>query len=348
MATLGGMLYDDIDNMNLKAKVAAAWQDFTEALARVLPTLPVGARLDLTLDPTASGTGDAVYGIETLIQPDGKLLGHAVGNANLPEGYRLDRTAVGNMIGLGWSPPGVVEGSGGNFGLGASVQESNKLAAMLSRTLRDVYGAPHPAFLTYAIRSSDGQAIEGLSPTLATARPIPTVSEVPLGVQEAVLAKTLETTVSMSLAEKVRTVVATLLKTEPDKLEIDEEGEICVRVGSAMVFVKVHDNPAIVDVYSPVLTEVTPNAKLHERLAELTRRMPIGRLYCTNKSVWASVPVFGRNFQPTHLMLAVQVMMRLADELDDRLHGEFGGKRFFAENEAVRQPSGEERTGMYL
>jgi hypothetical protein len=50
-------------------------------------------------------------------------------------------------------------------------------------------------------------------------------------------------------------------------------------------------------------------------------------------------------------MLAVQVMTGLADELDDRLHGEFGGKRFFGEGD---KPAGEgqdgddHRTGMYL
>ena len=49
--------------------------------------------------------------------------------------------------------------------------------------------------------------------------------------------------------------------------------------------------------------------------------------------------MFGRNFQATHLMLAVQVMTGLADELDDRLHGEFGGKRFFGEGD---KPAGEE------
>jgi hypothetical protein len=65
------------------------------------------------------------------------------------------------------------------------------------------------------------------------------------------------------------------------------------------------------------------------------------------------VPVFGRDFQPTHLMVAVQVMTGLADELDDRLHGEFGGKRFFVETdrpavEPAEDDNGETRTGMYL
>ncbi|WP_018349527.1 T3SS (YopN, CesT) and YbjN peptide-binding chaperone 1 [Longispora albida] len=351
------MLYDDADNVDLKAKVTTAWQEFTRALARALPTLPAGVRLDLTLDPTASGTGEAIYEINVITGPDG-LAGYAVGNASLPEGFRLDRVAVGNMIELGWSPPGVVEGSGANFGLHAKPEEAEQLAGLLSRTMRDVYGAPHPAFLTYTVRPlaeeieaarEAGREVEAGPAPLGGARPAPTVPEVPATAQEGVLTKALEATAALPLAEKVRTVVAALLKTTPDKLEIDEEGEIGVRAGSAMVFVRVHDNPAVVDVYSPILTEISPDAKLHERLAELTRRMPIGRLYCTDHTVWASVPVFGRDFQATHLMLAVQVMMGLADELDDRLHGEFGGKRFFGEGDVPhRKPQGEERTGMYL
>jgi hypothetical protein len=116
-----------------------------------------------------------------------------------------------------------------------------------------------------------------------------------------------------------------------------------------MVFVRVRDNPPLIDVFSPVLTEVAPTEQLYMKLSELTNRMPIGRLYCTDDTVWASVPVFGRDFQATHLMLAVQVMTGLADELDDRLHGEFGGKRFFgdADKPAVTD-NGSERTGMYL
>src|SRR5206468_6390539 len=55
------------------------------------------------------------------------------------------------------------------------------------------------------------------------------------------------------LGEKVRTVVAALLKTEADQLEVDNDGDIGIRAGSAMVFVRVNDNPPLVDVYSPAL-----------------------------------------------------------------------------------------------
>jgi hypothetical protein len=141
-------------------------------------------------------------------------------------------------------------------------------------------------------------------------------------------------------------------KTTVDQLQVDNDGDIGIRAGSAMVFVRVRDNPPLVDVFSPILTEVEPTEQLYVKLSELTNRMPIGRLYCAQDTVWASIPVFGRNFQATHLMLAVQVMTGLADELDDRLHGEFGGKRFFGEGDKPapkeKDAGDEHRPGMYL
>ena len=342
------ILLDEPTTADLRAKVTQAWREFARALAERLATLPVGAHVELTLDPTASGTGDAVYSISIDVGPDGKLAARAIGNAGLPPGYRLDRAAVADMVALGWSPPGVVEGSGEQFGLDGSVAEATQLAALFSRTLRDVYGAPHPAFLVYLIHDADGEPLEG--GPLGTARSEFGVDrDVEADLDEALKAAAPGTQDVLDLADRVRTVVSSMLKSDSDRLQVDSDGDINIRAGSAMVFVRVRDNPPLVDVFSPVLTEVEPTERLYVKLSELTNRMPIGRLYCADDTVWASIPVFGRNFQPTHLMLAVQVMTGLADELDDRLHGEFGGKRFFGEGDKpVKRDEGEHRTGMYL
>lgn len=318
---------------DLRTKVEAAWKDFHTSLADALPAMPVGARLSMTLDPTASGTGDAVYDVAVQVLSETELHADAVANVGLPEEYRLDRESVGDLVALGWSPPGVVEGAGERFGLHTSVDDAPAVSDVLTRTLRDVYGAPHPAFLTYTVEGDTAV------PALASARPVTAGTLVPSR-SHAIAA------IDMPLEEQVRTVVGGLIKTDPDLVQSDDEGEISVRSGSAMVFVRVHDNPQLIDVYSPILTEVDADERLYERLAQLTRRMPIGRLYCTEGTVWASVPVFGRDFQPTHLMLALQVMTRLADELDDRLQDDFGGKRFFGEGDKTGPRA--ERTGMYL
>jgi len=212
------------------------------------------------------------------------------------------------------------------------------------RTLRDVYGAPHPAFLTYVAQDATGAPVA--SPALATARPL--MAQTSTAGLPALTEGSGSAGEGLSLAERVATIVATMMKTQPEALQVDKDGDIGIRSGSAMVFVRVRDNPPLVDVFSPVLTEVEASEPLFQKLSELTNRMPIGRLYCVNDTVWASIPVFGRDFQPTHLMLAVQVMTGLADELDDRLHGEFGGKRFFGEGDTPALKEGAERTGMYL
>lgn len=348
------ILLDEPTTADLRAKVTEAWREFARALADQLRALPAGAHVELTLDPTASGTGDAVYSISADVDDTGRLSARAVGNATLPEGYRLDRAAVADMIALGWSPPGVVERSGEHFGLVGSTGEATRLATVLSRTLRDVYGAPHPAFLVYLVHDAEGEPLP--VPPLGTARSeFGPDQDVEADLDEALAAAATAqagTNQAIVLAEQVRTVVSTMLKSDSDRLQVDSDGDINIRAGSAMVFVRVRDNPPLVDVLSPVLTEVEPTERLYVKLSELTNRMPIGRLYCADDTVWASIPVFGRDFQATHLMLAVQVMTGLADELDDRLHGEFGGKRFFGEGDKPsrreQDEAGGHRTGMYL
>jgi hypothetical protein len=345
-----GILLDEPTTADLRAKVTEAWREFAGALATLLPTLAAGAHIDLTLDPTASGT--AVYSVSVRVLDGGVVEALAVGNAALPEGFRMDRSAVADLVALGWSPPGVLPGSGDSFGLRSEMTKVKQLATIVSRTLRDVYGAPHPAFLVYLVHDDEDEPIE--SAPLAQARHEAGIEdELSLddldedGVLSEALANAADEVIP--LEERVRTVVATMSKTTIDQLQVDTDGDIGIRAGSAMVFVRVRDNPPLVDVFSPILTEVEPTEQLYVKLSELTNRMPIGRLYCAQDTVWASIPVFGRNFQATHLMLAVQVMTGLADELDDRLHGEFGGKRFFGEGDKPgAKEADDHRTGMYL
>jgi hypothetical protein len=108
-------LLDDL-TADLRTKVGQAWREFGRALADALPLLPANASIDFTLDPTASGTDDAMYSVCVTATGAG-FTGLAVGNAGLPHEYRLSRAAIGDLVALGWQPPGVVDGSGDSFGL---------------------------------------------------------------------------------------------------------------------------------------------------------------------------------------------------------------------------------------
>ncbi|MFC7279751.1 sensor histidine kinase [Paractinoplanes rhizophilus] len=116
------------------------------------------------------------------------------------------------------------------------------------------------------------------------------------------------------LTERVRAVVATMSRAG---VETTDEGDF--KINDAIV-VRVRPSPPMVDVLSPLL-EVAAGEQLRAKLSELTAGMPVGRLYWAGGTVWASVPVFGHDFQGTHLKLAVQVLTGLArDEgLKDKL-----------------------------
>jgi hypothetical protein len=331
-------LPEDPSTVDLTAKVEAAWAELRTELAAALRHLELGAQLTLTLDPTAGGTGDATYTVEFVIFDENVLHAEAVGNAALPPGHRLDRHAIADLVALGWSPPGVVDGTTDNFGLQVPTADAPTLAAIAVRTLREVYGTPHPAFLTYSATALEGE-LE--FPPLGAARRVPGTSSA---------AAPAAHDPSAPLPDRVRAVVSDLLARPVDELPVDADGDIAIRSGSAMVFVRVTDDPPLVEVSSPVLTEVRATQRLYERLSALTKTLPVGRLYLEDDTVWASVGVFGTDFQPTHLSTAIRVMTGLADVLDDRLQGDFGGKVFFGEALPERRepgPSGE-RTGMYL
>ena len=335
------MFTDDPATMDLAAKVDQAWADFQDALAAALPALPESVvALDLTLDPTAAELGDAFYTVTIDLSESGKLRAYAVSNRMLPREHQLSMQRLGDVMALGWSPPGVVPDSGERFGLVLPTTEEVRLAKIITRTLREVYGSPHPAFLLYVAVGENGSAVK--MPPLGVAR-----SEEGEGVpQLGHLGPA-----SLPLPQRVPLVLAAMLKVAPETLLVDADGDIGIRSGSAMVFVRVREQPPLVEVISPVLTQVSENQRLYQRLSELTHRMPIGRLYWAGETVWAGITVFGRDFQATHLMLAVQVMTGLADELDDRLAGEFGGHRFFSDQDGP-PPSGEApqdpRIGQYL
>src|SRR3954447_12777515 len=176
-AAFESALFDDEDPVggNLKEKVAEAWRDFARQLVDGLRDLAPGTTLDLTLDPTASGTGDAVYSVQVSGEDGDELAATAVSNADLPAAYRLDRTVIAEIVALGWAPPGVVAGSGESFGLRVGKNEAPQLSRLITRTLRDIYGTPHPAFLTYLAHDAEGLVAQ--LPALGVARSLASVAD---------------------------------------------------------------------------------------------------------------------------------------------------------------------------
>jgi hypothetical protein len=330
---------DDPATMDLGAKVGQAWTDFQAALADALATLPeTVAALDITLDPSATGQGAPLYSVSLDLADAEQMRAFAVSNRMLPREHQLSRKRIGEVVALGWAPPGVVAGSGERFGLDLPRSATGPAAAIIVRTLREVYGSPHPAFLLYTAVDGSGTALAD-PPALGVARPtggegVPQLNHVNL--------------TALSLERRVALTLAAMLQVAPESLPVDADGDFGIRSGSAMVFVRVREQPPLVEVFSPVLTGVPESQALYQRLSELVHRMPVGRLYLAGGTIWAGITVFGRDYQPSHLMVALEVMTGLADELDDRLRKEFGGRRFFGDPDEGPDPTPPSNIGQYL
>src|SRR5262245_36129345 len=170
-----GALLDDPATADLAAKVTESWNDFSSALGKALGELAPGAALDVTVDQMALEGGTPMYEVSALCPEAGQLTAFAVGNSMLPEQYRLSRDAVGQLVALGWAPPGAGATKDERYSIQSPQAQSARLAAVLTRTLRDVYGAPHPAFLVYTVdpnRTPNDAAAEAGQPSLGAARPV--------------------------------------------------------------------------------------------------------------------------------------------------------------------------------
>lgn len=166
-------LRDDPATVDLAAKVTEAWSDFTTALAKALGELAVGSRIDVTVDQAALEGGAPIYEVSVACAAAGQLAAHAVGNTMLPDAYRLSRTAIGELVALGWTPPGAGGDHDERYSLALAQDQAPRVAAVLTRTLRDVYSAPHPAFLLYTVESesvAEGEA--GAAPTPPAVPPL--------------------------------------------------------------------------------------------------------------------------------------------------------------------------------
>jgi hypothetical protein len=172
---------------------------------------------------------------------------------------------------------------------------------MTVATVRDVFGVPHPSFLE----------LPGLAATP------------PVGTED--LRSRVERTLAQHFEEPVLR---------------DKDGDIPIRSGSAMVFVRVAADAPVVELFSPLLLGASGDALALERINRANRTIRFAKLTWTAGRVMVNHEIWCEPFVPELLIGAVGVMMSLADEMDDRLRAEVGGRRFFEEETAPPPPAG--------
>ena len=322
----------------------AAWGRFSRALAEALAVL--GADQCLVVSSKRRG-----YFVQLVALGDDGVHAEAVSNEWLRPKQALDAARLALLRKLGWAAPTVTRAE-----LEAAEDEDtdserptgwsnfhrdwtgpaplDAVAELAVRTLREVYGIRRPEQLEYMAFAPGPREI--LLPTLG-------IANLPLFEDEAEQEEDDDHVHEGELlrpenAEELLEAVVEALRsfTDLEDPTIDEDGDIPLRYGSALLILRADDEAPYVSLVSPLLTGVAPTPELHEALDELMRSHRQARFYVAARTVHAAVDLVADPFVPDHLGATLAVMGRLCDETGRELQQRFGGSTAFEEEPAAR------------
>ena len=151
---------------------------------------------------------------------------------------------------------------------------------------------------------------------------------------------------SMTEAEvRAQVLAATRVMLSNDELVYDDEGDLPLRRGDVMLFIRVLDDPLSVLVFSPVLVGVSESLSLFERLNALNANMHFVRFCLTHGGVVVDLEVPGDVFAPALLEAACRTIAEAAETVGADLQHDFGGRLFFGDEEV---PAARRGTAGYL
>lgn len=300
-----------------------AWAAFEARLAAALARMEHATYLVVSLaaEPRAGASAYVQFA-------QGGVLGfraEAAGNHWLPPGHGLGPVQEERLAALGWQRPGSAS-QGRNW-----VREWQEpvpfaeAAAVAVLTLREVYGATTPDDLRY--RSGGFPAHHGPVPEPALGippdRPIPehpAAAVVPGQTHPSIEPDEAAASLGAALAEFVAGA----------GLAPDQDGDLPIRVGSALMFVRaVAGRPPLLQVFAPLLSGVDMNPALMDSLNDINRNILFGRVFWTNREVVVSMELTAVGITAPQIAFACVQLGNLADHLDDVLRGQFGGRTMF-------------------
>jgi hypothetical protein len=137
-----------------------------------------------------------------------------------------------------------------------------------------------------------------------------------------------------ALRAHVERIVSEYLGVGRDYLEIDADGDIPVRVGSALYFVSLLDrDPALVRVWSIVLDDVKSSDDLLSELNDINANIVAARVFFLGDRVIAATELRADTLDPDELAFACDSIGALSDWIDTTMVVRFGGKTRFNDDE---------------
>lgn len=301
--------YDDFD---LDRSTDQAWRNFSERLSEVISVMDDTS--DLTIGSVAA-TSETVPFVKFSSITRDVIRAEAASNGVLGEHYQLVPSQLEEFDRQGWRPP-ASEGARPtpNFWVEIAQEDSDTLAHLAVSALRDIYGIQHPVFL------APDQLAEILQP-----RPKPLSGESEFDDEDV----TAVVPVSPEhLDDMIEHELAQMFGHRPLR---DSEGDLTIRVGSTMLFVRTTADHREIIVFAPLVHEIEGRSRAMEILSDLNTEVRMVKFQLIRDRVFVTLSVLAHPFVPAHLNQAVQVMSEVADGIDDDLAVRLRGRTTFGD-----------------
>ncbi len=330
--TLRSIVLDELiragEDSSITAKpVSNDWTPFEAALATALAGLAEDQFLILSIkNPGADDDAPRfVRFVQFAAQGAYGMRVEAISNEFLHDADRLEQPQIDALRADGWlaptsgagdTPETDPDGSPNFWRQWENPVPMHKVAHLAVTALRDVYGAPHPGFLTVEAYDTEGNAVA--VPDLQF-EPTPDAPAVDEGTAAPLL---LRPTDPEELRRAVHASLTRLL--QADEIVVDDDGDIPIRWGSAALYVRVLDDHPIVRIFSPILTDIVITPQVREAVNEVNRDRPLVSAMWIDDTVILVAEVFAATFSEDNFVNVLHALAETADELDDDFSTRFG------------------------
>lgn len=293
----------DYQDFDFDSTQKEAWDEFTRRLDEVLSVMDATA--DLTISVASHSKDAQRSGIRFTMLTPTRITAYVTGSAGgEPTPGEADRLAS-----LGWSAP---DETATQFHAVVDQEESGALARLATDTLADVFGVLHPVFLE---PDQLAEILKGES----TWAPL---SPRPLGRDETPV----RTGSQAELDQLTDEVLRRRFGHPPLR---NEQGDVAIRVGSTMVFLRSTSDAAELLLFSPLVHDVSGRSRACEVLNDLNVESRFGRFSLHRDRVFVQLSVPAQPLVPAHLHQALRAVSQIADGIDDELAARLGGRTTF-------------------
>lgn len=306
-----------MDEFDLDRATEVGWAGFLTRLAGHLVSSTELLRI------TAYGADEGTFPVLEITPGSDVLHGQLRG----PDGLRWpDAARREHLLSLGWREQ-PDEGEAG-YRIELPRTHAHLLASIVTDTLREVVGAPHPAFLdagALTISAPPGPDEGGSEP------PQIDLDQAIRVVTPAQLREAVETTLHAAMGHPPRH---------------DADGDIPILYGTTLVYVRTADSQPVVSIFGIVVQDVADLEAAQREVGILNRQSVFAKFHLVGGQVVASVAIPSLPFVPRHLVGMVELMGKELDQLDDALALRVRGRRWIdlvtAEGTTQVEPAAEE------